>query len=410
MRISMISVPANPLVTLDGRIPAAQHLHVAELAAAMVRAGHQVTVFTRRDARKQPVTVEAPQGYRVVHVPAGPVKPLSPDELLPHVAEFTRYVGRHWDQNPPDVVHSHRWLSGLVAVFAGLRRPAPVVHSYHGLGAVRRRHLGDADTSPADRVRTERLIGRSAARVLVSCTDEVRELGRMGVTGSRVTVVPGGVDAERFRPEGPAAAKRLPHRVVSIGRLVQHKGFAELVAALPYNPDTELVIVGGPERAGLDTHPEARRLTTLARRLDVADRVRLVGRLPHDRLPALLRSADLVACTPSYEPFGLVALEAMACGVPVLATAVGGLADTVVDKVTGVLVPPRRPRSIAAAMQMLLADPVKRSFLGAAGRDRAESRYPWSRIAADTLRIYERCVARSAPSGGADRLATAGSV
>ena len=391
MRIAMISEHANPLAALGGVDAGGQNLHVAELSAALARAGHDVTVYTRRDARRQPASVETKQGYRVVHVPAGPAAHVPKDELLPHMGDFTRFVSRQWRNRPPDVVHSHFWMSGIVAVFAKPER-IPVVHTYHALGTVKRRHQGDADTSPPDRIRLERLIGNSATSVLATCSDEVRELGRMGVTGRRVSIVPCGVDCDQFRPEGPAVPKRLPRRVVSVGRLVPRKGFGELIAALTTVPDTELVIVGGPDRKGLATDPEAVRLRELAARLGVADRVRLVGQVPRERMPAVLRSADVVACVPWYEPFGIVPLEAMACGVPVLATAVGGLMDTVVDGVTGVLVPPRRPAPLAAAMKALLADPVKRSFLGAAGRDRAESRYPWDRIAADTARVYEQCL------------------
>lgn len=397
MRIAMISEHANPLAALGGVDAGGQNLHVAELSAALAGAGHDVTVYTRRDARRQPASVETEQGYRVVHVPAGPAGHVPKDELLPHMAAFTRFVSRHWRDDPPDVVHSHFWMSGLVAVFANRGPQAPpVVHTYHALGTVKRRHQGLADTSPPDRVRLERLVGNSATKVVATCTDEVRELGRMGLPGSKVTVVPCGVDCDQFRPEGSQVPKRLPRRVVSVGRLVPRKGFADLITALAATPDTELVIVGGPEQKALATDPEAVRLNELAKRLGVASRVRLVGQVPRERMPSVLRSADVVACVPWYEPFGIVPLEAMACGVPVLATAVGGLTDTVVDGVTGVHVPPRRPAALAAAMKALLADQVKCSFLGAAGRDRAESRYPWDRIAADTARVYEQCADRVA--------------
>jgi glycosyltransferase involved in cell wall biosynthesis len=207
--------------------------------------------------------------------------------------------------------------------------------------------------------------------------------------------VPCGVDCTRFVPDGPMPLKRRQYRIVSVGRLVPRKGFAELVAVLPSLPDTELVIAGGPDRAALARDPEAKRLCGLAKELGVADRFRLAGQVPRKRMPELLRSADVVACVPWYEPFGIVPLEAMACGVPVLASAVGGLTDTVVDGVTGVLVPPRRQAVLASALRALLADPVKRTFLGAAGRDRVESRYPWPVVAAQTARVYESCVDRS---------------
>jgi D-inositol-3-phosphate glycosyltransferase len=391
MRIAMISEHASPLAALGEVDAGGQNLHVAELSAAMARAGHDVTVYTRRDARRLPEVVEAPQGYRVVHVPAGPARHVPKDELLPHMEKFTRFLRRRWRHDPPEVVHSHFWMSGLAAVLAGRTTGVPVVHTYHALGTVKRRHQGDADTSPADRVAHERLVGHAATRIVATCADEVAELGRMGIAGPRVTVVPCGVDCDQFRPEGDRLPTGQPHRVVAVGRLVPRKGFAALVAALPHCPDTELVIAGGPDPARLARDPEAERLNMLAKRHGVSHRVRLAGQVSRDRMPALLRSADVVACVPWYEPFGIVPLEAMACGVPVLATAVGGLTDTVVDGVTGALVPPGNADALAVKLRALLDDPVRREFFGAAGRERVESRYTWDRIAEETVRVYEQC-------------------
>jgi glycosyltransferase involved in cell wall biosynthesis len=388
----MISAHVNPLTVRGGDDAGGQNPHVAELSSALVRAGHEVTVYTRLDDPAQPVDCRTPHGYRVVRVPVGPARPVPTDELLPHMGEFTRFVEREWGRVPPDVVHSHFWMSGIVAALVGNRYRIPVVHTYHALGTVRRRYQGTADTGLPQRIGIERKIGRAATRIVATCADEVNELTRMGVPRGRVSVVPCGVDCEEFRPEGPSACRRLPRRVVSVGRLVPHNGFADLIAALRTVPDTELVIVGGPHRGELAADPEANRLRGLAARLGVADRVRLTGQVARDQMPALLRSADLVACAPWYEPSGIVPLEAMACGVPVLATRVGALTDIVVEDVTGVLVPPRQPAALRAAMTALLADPVRRSFLGSAGRDRAETRYPWQRIAEESALLYERCV------------------
>jgi glycosyltransferase involved in cell wall biosynthesis len=388
----MISEHANPLAALGGVDAGGQNLHVAELSSAMVRAGHDVTVYTRRDDPAQPTSCAAPPGYRVVHVPAGPAKAVPKDQLLGYMGEFTRFVEDDWRARSPDVVHSHFWMSGIAAVLAGDRLGVPVLHTYHALGTVKRRHQGAADTSPPERIGAEREIGRAAARIIATCSDEAAELSAMGVPRHRVSVVPCGVDCDQFAAAGPAMRRRLPRRVVSVGRLVPRKGFADLITALSGVPDTELVIAGGPDRSELAADPEARRLRDLAERLRVADRVRLVGQVPRDRMPALLRSADLVACVPWYEPFGIVPLEAMACGVPVVATRVGGLTDTVLEDVTGVFVPPRRPAELRAAMTALLADPRRRSLAGAAGRDRAERRYSWRQVAAETVAAYERCL------------------
>jgi D-inositol-3-phosphate glycosyltransferase len=173
-----------------------------------------------------------------------------------------------------------------------------------------------------------------------------------------------------------------------VSRLVERKGIGNVITAMAQLPEAELVVAGGPPAAELARDPEARRLAVLAQRLGVAGRVRLLGRVGRAELPALYRSADLVVNVPWYEPFGIVPLEAMACGVPVVASAVGGLVDTVVDGVTGAHVPPRRPGLVAEAVAGLLADPERRAALGAAGARRARRRYGWDRIARSTLEVY----------------------
>ncbi len=168
-----------------------------------------------------------------------------------------------------------------------------------------------------------------------------------------------------------------------------------MLEALAALPDAELVVAGGPDRDQLDADPEARRLREQARDLGVADRVDLRGRVARADLPALYRSADLVVCTPWYEPFGIVPLEAMGCGVPVVASAVGGLLDTVVDGTTGLHVPPRRPDLLADAVRELLDDGPRRRRMGRAAARRARL-YSWRRVAAATQRVYEEVAADAA--------------
>ncbi|GAA3341636.1 hypothetical protein GCM10020358_33770 [Amorphoplanes nipponensis] len=245
-------------------------------------------------------------------------------------------------------------MSGLAAVTAGRACDVPVVQTYHALGTVKRRHQGAADTSPAHRVAYERQLGRVVDRVVVQCQDEVRELLRMGVPRSQMALVPSGVNIERFRPDGPAEPRDpdVP-RILTVGRLVERKGYEDLIRALPGVPAAELVIVGGPPDGSLDDHPYARKLRALAERCRVGDRVRLAGGVAAADMPRWYRSADLLAAAPWYEPFGLTPLEAMACGVPVVGTAVGGLTDTVVDGSPATWCPPgtraRCPRRCAGS-------------------------------------------------------------
>lgn len=392
MKIAMVSEHASPLAALGGVDAGGQNVHVAELSAALARRGHQVDVYTRRDDPKLPDRVVTEQGYTVVHVPAGPAEPLPKDELLGYMGPFAQFLDDQWASERPDVAHAHFWMSGIATQLAARHLDLPAVQTFHALGVVKRRHQGVRDTSPPDRLHLEATVARSATWVAATCTDEVFELMRMGRSRNRISVVPCGVDLDLFSPEGPIAPRGDMRRIVSVGRFVPRKGFDVVVRALPHLPDTELVIVGGPEASQLDADPEARRLIGLARDLGVADRMNLYGSVSRGDMPAILRSADVVACTPWYEPFGIVPLEAMACGVPVVASAVGGMLDTVVHDVTGQLVKPKRPDEVAKAVNTLLRDDFLRQSMGAAGRDRARARYSWDRIAADSQRIYDRLV------------------
>jgi D-inositol-3-phosphate glycosyltransferase len=399
MRIAMVSEHASPLAAVGGVDAGGQNVHVESLARALARAGHDVTVYTRRDSADLPAQVRTADGVLVEHLDAGPAEPLPKDDLLPLVGEMSAQLAQRFAATRPDVVHAHFWMSGLASLAAVRDLGIPVVQTFHALGVTKRRFQGRQDTSPPVRIRMERALARDVDRVVATSTDEVAELLRIGAVRRRITVVPSGVDVEQFSPDGPVAEKGDRKRVLCIGRLVPRKGFDTVIRALAAVPDAELVIAGGPAADDLAGNEEAGRLLRLAERFGVADRVRLIGAVPRPDVPALLRSADLVVCTPWYEPFGIVPLEAMACGVPVVASAVGGFLDTVVDGATGTLVPPRRPDRLAAAMRKLLAEPFWREAYGTAGVDRARSRYSWDRIAAGTLAVYEDLLAGGTTTG-----------
>ena len=432
MRIAMVSEHASPLAVLGGEDAGGQNVHVAALASALADRGHDVEVYTRRDDPGLPGVVPLHRspatGGRVdvVHVPAGPARALPKDSLPPYMPAFGDWLSRRWlragvgvgregragragRSHVPDVVHAHFWMSGLAALRARESTGVPVVQTFHALGAVKRRHQGDKDTSPTDRLGQEARLAAEVDAVVATCSDEVAELLALGAPADRLHVAPCGVDLTAFSPQGPVAP-RTPGRlrVLSIGRLVERKGvdtlvraLAELRAVRPLGPDVELVVAGGPDVAGLDDDPEVRRLRELAGALGVADRVRFVGRVGRDDVPALMRSADVVACVPWYEPFGIVPLEAMACGVPVVAAAVGGMLDSVVDGVTGVHVPPREPHAVASVLADLLPDEARRHELGAAGAAHVAAGFGWARVAELTEAVYRdlSCVDLSRPEG-----------
>jgi D-inositol-3-phosphate glycosyltransferase len=356
----------------------------------------RVAMISEHASGSLPDRVTLTPGVTVEHVPAGPAMEVPKDDLWPHMRAFAGHVRRSLERDKPALVHGHFWMSGAAAVWATEGLDVPVVQTFHALGVVKRRHQGAADSSPKARLGVEHDLLQRVDGVIATCSDEVFELARMDADLHRIDVVPCGVDLSQFRPDGPVEPRpeRRP-RLVVLSRMVTRKGIGNTIEALAELPGVELVIAGGPPRERLADDQEGARLLALAGRLGVADRVDFRGRIERADAPALLRSADAVVCVPWYEPFGIVPLEAMACGVPVIASSVGGLVDSVVHGVTGLHVPPRRPDRVAEAARQLLADPALRRRLGAAGAARAEQRYGWDTVAEGTLRSYMRVLQRS---------------
>jgi glycosyltransferase involved in cell wall biosynthesis len=392
MRLALVSEHANPLAALGGADAGGQNVHVAELAAGLARRGHEVTVYTRRDVPSGPARVETPDGYAVELVPAGPPTEVPKDDLLPFMDELGDRLAAAWEDARPDLVHAHFWMSGLAALRATRGTGVPVAQTFHALGSVKRRQQGLADTSPRNRVALERRLCRQVDHVIATCSDEVAELKALGLPPGRATIIPCGVDTEEFLP-GPRRDPDGPPRLLVLGRLVTRKGVGNVVEALAELPDAELVVAGGPAPDVMDGDPAVQRLRALADRFGVRDRVRFLGGVARPEVPALIRDSDVVVAVPWYEPFGIVPLEAMACGRPVVAAAVGGMLDTVVPGVTGEHVTPRDPAALAATLRQLLDDPERRAAYGVAGRNRAVELYDWNTIVDSTEAAYEAVVA-----------------
>jgi glycosyltransferase involved in cell wall biosynthesis len=388
MRIALVSEHANPLAAVGGVDAGGQNVHVDALAGRLALAGHAVTVFTRRDEEDAPLRVTAPTGYVVEHVPAGPAREIPKDDLLQHMPAFARYLEQRWTEDPVDVVHAHFWMSGIASTRAARRVGVPVLQTFHALGTVKRRNQGAADTSPTERIGFERRLCRQVDHVIATCSDEISELLALGLPASHATVIPCGVDTSVFRPGPLPVTGTGGDRLLYVGRVVERKGVGNIVEALGSLPGVTLDIAGGPPLDRLDEDVEIARLRRIASRVGVLDRVRFLGAVSRAEVPALMRAADVVVDVPWYEPFGIVPVEAMACGRPLVGSAVGGLLDTVVPGVTGELVPPRRPDLLAPVLDELLADPLRRAAYGRAGRARAVKEYQWSRVSAATERVY----------------------
>ena len=405
MKIALVAEQASQLILSRGRTaPCGGPAHgLVPLAGALAGLGHDVTVYARRDAESQPSRTSLVPGVTLERLPAGPAAVLPPDQVLAHMSAFSGQLAKRWNRSTPDVVHAHYWTSGLAALAATRDVSVPVVQTFHTLGVSERRAAGRlgrlsraATAAGADglgldrRIKMEALIARSVRAVLVSSSGEQDDLTRLGVPRRSVTVVPYGVDTSQFLPEGPVARRSSKPRLLAVDPLASPDPVAGIIRAFAEVPGCELVIVGGPARSELAGHPVYKQLMTLAASLRVDRRVVFVGQVSQARMPALLRSADLLVHTALHEPFGMAPLEAMACGTPVMATAGGAHEDEVVDGATGVLIRPGRPAALAARIRHLLATPMLLQGYGIAAADRARSRYSWDRIGRETLAIYER--------------------
>ena len=358
---------------------------IADLSSALAKQGHEVTMYTGRETSQPDAGWGAGTDFAVVRGPSAAHGANANPEMLQDLGPFTHFLEDQWARDTPDIAHAHYWSAGLATQLAARAQQIPTVQTFHSLGRTYRNAEGDVGTPT--RRRLEGLVARGSSWLIASHTEEMLQLGQMGGRRSRMSVVPCGIDLDAFTPQGAGTEPGDRHRIVAVGSVQPGRGYDMLIEALRLIPNTELLIVG---KAASSRNSELGRLKTLARRLGVANRVKFLGEVPHSEMPGILRSADVVACLPKRESSGIVALEAMACGVPVVATAVGGLADTVIPDVTGRLVSPNDPRQCAEVILPILKQPFTRTSLGAAGRDRARSRYSWDRIAIDTARVYQQ--------------------
>jgi len=374
------------------------NVYVRALASALARAGIECDVYTRSEDPADARVVEVEPGFRVVHVKAGPQTTVPRYELPGLVDEFIGETARMLEAGPPvDVLHANYWLSGAVAHQLKHLLDLPMVATFHTLARVK----ADAgiDDDPDERARVEHAVIACSDLMLASTSAEREQLAtHYGAVPERIEVVPPGVDHAVFFPaDGNDAKARLglDDRPVLLfaGRIQPLKGVGLAVQCLAEldDPDATLLVVGGP--SGADGHEELARVCALAHDLGVAGNVKFVPPQPHTMLADYYRAADVCIVPSRAESFGLVALEAAACGTPVVAASVGGLRSLVEDGATGFLVDDRDPAAYAAPVAMLLEDPELAAEMGA--RASAQSRkYSWSITAARLRRLYGDLVAR----------------
>ncbi|MET0628126.1 MAG: glycosyltransferase [Acidimicrobiia bacterium] len=398
MRVAMLSVHTSPLAQPGGGDAGGMNVYVRALASALARAGVQVDVLTRTEHPEQPPVVVVEPGFRVLHVDAGPRAPVPRSEFPDLVAPFSEAARAKLERcgTDYDVLHANYWVSGAVGHRLKHELGLPLVTTFHSLERVKA-EVG-LDDEVALRPRVEAEVVRCADLVIASTADERAQLVQhYGADPARIEIVPQGVDAALFMPGDRAAAKRAlgvagRPTLLFVGRIQPLKGADLAVRALAEVADrrTVLLIVGGP--SGPDGERELARLHALVDELGVAARVRFVPPQPHEKLATYYQAADVCVVPSRSESFGLVALEAAACGTPVVASSVGGLRIVVDDGNTGILVEQRDAAEFAGAIERVLHT---EHATMSANAVRHASRFRWNIAAARLRRHYHDLGARA---------------
>lgn len=406
-RIAMLSAHTSPLEQPGTGDAGGMNVYVLELSRQLARRGVEVEIFTRATSRHQPSLVRAEPGILVHHVAAGPFEGLEKNDLPSQLCSFVRDVLRAEVEQEPghfDLVHSHYWLSGQVGTVARERWSVPLVHTMHTMAKVKNAMLAEGDAAePIGRIYGEEEIVRLADRLIANTAEERRELVELyGAAPDRVAVVHPGVDLDVFRSGRQTEARRelgiAPDAALLLfaGRIQPLKAPDVVIRAaadmLRRDPSLRerlvVAVVGGASGSGLE-HPTA--LSDLSARLGLDDVVRFVPTVSQRGLADWYAAASVV-CVPSHnESFGLVAIEAQACGTPVVAARVGGLATAVSDGVTGVLVDGHDPADYAAQIHPLLVDPDLRESMSQKAVRHAEG-FGWDVTADRTQAVYDEAI------------------
>lgn len=407
MKIAVLSYHSSPIHEPGSGDAGGMTVYVRRLAEALSARGTTTDVFTRAtDETRAPVTLSP--GVRVIPIAAGPRKSLPKEELQAHIDDFAAGIRAFalTQRISYDLLHSHYWHSGLAGASLARSWSIPLVHSHHTLGRVKNRFLAPGDSpEPELRLAGEDEVIEAADVLVASTDDEQKQLSSLyGADHDRLKTLHPGVDHAVFRPLDAAAARRdlgFGDQAVMlfVGRIQRLKGIdlaiaalAELVPAL--DREVRVVVVGGA--SGRGGGAEVQRLRALAVELEVADRVDFVGPQPHHRLPLFYNAADVVTVCSHSESFGFAALEAHACGTPVVGTAVGGLSHIVRDGRSGFLVETRDPSVFAARLKTLLSDPDLSAEFSRESVD-AASGFSWTEAGGKFLELYECLVREPAP-------------
>lgn len=404
MRVAMLSYHTCPLATLGGKDTGGMNVYVRDLARQLGQMGVHVDVFTRSQDEHVPhVLHDLGYGNRVVHIPAGPEIPLPREDLVAYIPDFVKGILEFTTlkNQEYDVIHSHYWMSGLAARQLKISWNLPVVHMFHTLGIMKQRVARTSDEVEGDyRLNGERQVLQIADRIIAATPAELAQLQWLYQADvTKIKVVSPGVDLSHFYPIQEDEAKEFvgvmpcDRMLLFVGRIEPLKGIDNLIHAIALLREQDLFVclsvIGGDPDVSPDTiSAEMARLQELRAQHNLNDMIAFLGKRSQDTLPYYYSAADAVVVPSQYESFGMVALEAMACGTPVVASQVGGLAFLVQDGITGYTVPVDEIDALAKRLAQLVGDAELRKRLGKQAAEFAQN-YGWEKIALQLLEIYD---------------------
>ena len=399
LKIAMFSIHSCPVGELGTKDTGGMNVYIQELAGQLGNRGHRIDIYTRVHDPNDPQVIHLNDNARVIHLKAGKNGHMHKLSIYPYLDDFTGalkdFVTRNGLQY--DLIHSHYWLSGQVGRWAQSRWDAPHMVMFHTLGAVKN-STGVGKKEPLLRIKTERQLVKHCHRIIAATEREKTELSQFyGAEAEKINVVPCGVNMDLFRPVEKAYARRhlgfddKEHIILYVGRFAALKGIDRLLKAmthLRHLQNLKLVIIGGDG----DTAPEFIEFQRMSSKLGIHDRIMFTGRLEQDELPQYYSAADLLAVPSYHESFGLVALEALACGTPVIATEVGAMDSVICEGKTGSVVADSRPPAFARGIRDFISNPLSETESVDSIRNSVR-RFNWSNIAKAMIEEYESMLA-----------------
>lgn len=404
-RIAFISEHASPLAVLGGADSGGQNVYVDRVARHLCKIGYEVDIFTRWDDPNQAHIVRYEAGMRIIHISAGEKVFIPKENLFQHMDEFAENMLNFIKKGrlSYEVVHAHFWMSGYVATIVKKVLGIPFVITFHALGKVRRMYQGSADGFPDSRFLIEEMIVSQADAVIAECPQDKDDLMiHYYAKQEKIKIIPCGFDRSEFYPmEKRLCAKRLgldPNEkiILQLGRMVPRKGVEDVIRGTSMiiknkKIPVRLLVVGGESDDPCPVKtPEIGRLQRIAEQEGVIDRITFVGRRSRHLLKYYYNASHVFVSTPWYEPFGITPLEAMACGVPVIGTNVGGIKYSVEHDKTGFLVPVHEPEILSRRMQEVLENPIVARDLGLRAVKRVNRLFTWEIVASEVADLYEK--------------------